>query len=539
MDQYHSLVVGFPSEPGNLHGHCPQSNLSESGLCHNFNEITSPKCWGGLEVRNTEPDESGTQVSHAINLKVSNNFLLNLDQVLPDTQRNSTSSQTLSRHISPEVGQIDGIWLDTQENALEQQGRQLIPTFEAGSRLQDTQQNLLPCMQTIEGIHGYLNQFVPDSPTQLIDRDASGAATMRSNFRLPDTQRPEFQRTGIILGIEEDHNPPETQSNSSQLVHPVLPPTNLPMTNQHLLLVDKQRNQKKPEASFPTPNTFIRLSQIENDFTDTQPSSADNPELPNLADLPFVNACNDLSPPQLSIRKEPLNKASCRERKRIVVSSNRPPCLTKAMCQWVDSTNYLLDPFRDDDECWFHPSPPPAHLSMNGILRPCGKLQKRFNWKDRNGKHSLVLNFGIASKLVNHKMTRQQKDGFINKQWHLSHLCGNWTCLNPTHTTVEPGNVNISRNNCFSHRSGCLHNPSCMKDKKVALGADGQQVDHTTSFASNINTEKISDWEDWSAQDFNDGEDFTMVGQNEDLEFPADENGGESSVIIDGEENEL
>lgn len=78
-----------------------------------------------------------------------------------------------------------------------------------------------------------------------------------------------------------------------------------------------------------------------------------------------------------------------------------------------------------------------------------------------------------------------------------------------------------------------------MKDKKVALGADGQQVDHTTSFASNINTEKISDWEDWSAQDFNDGEDFTMVGQNEDLEFPADENGGESSVIIDGEENEL
>jgi len=78
-----------------------------------------------------------------------------------------------------------------------------------------------------------------------------------------------------------------------------------------------------------------------------------------------------------------------------------------------------------------------------------------------------------------------------------------------------------------------------MKDKKVALGADGKQVDHTTSFASNIKPVSIADWEDWSAQDFNDGEDFTMVGDNEDLELTADENGGESFVIIDDEENEL
>jgi hypothetical protein len=85
------------------------------------------------------------------------------------------------------------------------------------------------------------------------------------------------------------------------------------------------------------------------------------------------------------------------------------------MCKWVDKTNYLLDPFREDDECWFHPSPPPAQVSTNGIARPCGKLQKRFDWKDRQGKHSLVLNFGIACKLVNYKMTKQQKDGFIQQ----------------------------------------------------------------------------------------------------------------------------
>lgn len=534
MDHYHSLAEGFPSEPGHLHEHCPQSNLSESGLCRIFNEVTPPTCWRGLEVRNTEPDVSDTQVSHAISFKVSNNLLLNLDQVLPDTQRNSPSSQTLSSNIAPKVRQLDGIWPDTQENPLEHQGTQVIPTFETGSRLEDTQQNVLPCIQTSENIHGYLNQFAPDSPTQLIDREhASGAATIRSNAQLPDTQRAECQRTGTILDIDGDQNPPDTQSNSSQLVPPVLPPTTLLMPNHDLLVPGKQRDQNKPEASFPSPNTFLHLSQIENDFMDTQLSSADNPELPNLADLPFLNSGIDLSPPQLSIRKEPFNKATCRERKRIVVSSNRPTCLTKAMCQWVDSTNYLLDPFRDDDECWFHPSPPPAHLSVNGILRPCGKLQKKFNWKDRNGKHSLVLNFGIASKLVNHKMTKQQKDGFINKQWHLSHLCGNWTCLNPTHTTVEPGNVNIGRNNCFSHRSGCLHHPPCMKDKKVALGADGQLVDHTTSFESNIRPVNIADWEDWSAQGFNDGEDSSMVNDHEDLEFSADEDGGESLVTID------
>ncbi|PMD14444.1 hypothetical protein NA56DRAFT_378357 [Hyaloscypha hepaticicola] len=538
MDQ--SLTAGFPSEPGHRHEHFSQSNLNGSGFCRTLIEAAAPKGWSGLEVSKTDQDVSDTQVSHAISFKVSNNLLLNLDRVLPDTQRNYPSSQTLSRNVAPKVRQLDGIWPDTQENTLEHQDTQVIPTFETGSRLEDTQQNVLTCIQTSENMHGYLNQFVPDSPTQVIDReDSSRAATIRSNAQLPDTQRSECQRTGTILGIDGDQNPPDTKSNSSQLVSPVLPPTTLPMPSQDLLLPDKQRDQNKPEASFPPPNTFLRLSQIENDFTDTQISLADNPELPNLADLPFLNPGIDLSPPKLSNRKEPLNKATCRERKRIVVSSNRPPCLTRAMCQWVDSTNYLLDPFRDDDECWFHPSPPPGHLSMNGILRPCGKLQKKFNWKDRNGKHSLVLNFGIASKLVNHKMTKQQKDGFINKQWHLSHLCGNWTCLNPTHTTVEPGNINISRNNCFSHRSGCLHNPPCMKDKKVALGADGQQVDHTTSFASNIKPLNIADWEDWSAQGFNDGEDFTMVDDNENLEFAADENGGESFVIIDDEEDKL
>lgn len=213
--------------------------------------------------------------------------------------------------------------------------------------------------------------------------------------------------------------------------------------------------------------------------------------------------------------KVPLNKISCRERKRIIVSPNRPPNVTKAMIDWVRKTNWLLDPFREDDDCWLHPSPPPALLSVSGIFRPVGKLQKHFTWKDKDGKHSLVLNYGIVVKLVNYQMTKQQQDGFINKQWHLSHLCGNWTCLNPAHTTVEPGHVNISRNNCFSHRSGCLHTPKCLKDKKVALGADGKLVDHSEQAARG--SQESDQWDDWSSPLLVDDND-SMMDDYDDLE---------------------
>lgn len=69
-------------------------------------------------------------------------------------------------------------------------------------------------------------------------------------------------------------------------------------------------------------------------------------------------------------------KLSCRERKRIIVPMNRPPNVTKAMKAWIAKTHYLLDPFREDDKCWFHPSPPSARVTASGALRPCGKIQK-------------------------------------------------------------------------------------------------------------------------------------------------------------------
>lgn len=237
--------------------------------------------------------------------------------------------------------------------------------------------------------------------------------------------------------------------------------------------------------------------------------------------IPAASFTSDVSVSASSVvgEKAPLNKLTCRERKRIATSPNRPPSLTKAMKQWITKTHNLLDPFREDDDCWFHPSPPPARLTKSGILQPCGKLQKRFTWQDHRGKHSIVLNYGIVSKIINFKLTKQQKDGFINKQWHLSHLCGNWTCLNPTHTTVEPGKTNISRNNCFSHRSGCLHEPKCLKEKKVPLTPDGKPVNHTPDFRVEATQKAVDNWDNWSMQSFDDGEVSVLIDDQDEEEF--------------------
>lgn len=69
--------------------------------------------------------------------------------------------------------------------------------------------------------------------------------------------------------------------------------------------------------------------------------------------------------------------------------------------------------------------------------------------------------------LINDLMTKDQKQGFIDHRWHLSHLCGNWTCFNWHHMTVEPGSINVGRNGCFPYKNTCKHDPPCMKSKKI------------------------------------------------------------------------
>ncbi|KAH6665477.1 hypothetical protein B0J14DRAFT_569080 [Halenospora varia] len=216
--------------------------------------------------------------------------------------------------------------------------------------------------------------------------------------------------------------------------------------------------------------------------------------LPSFNSIPSQVSTLSTVIPDGSPKAQPHNTIPVSERKSLIVSSSRPSKVTKDMHQWYSKTSWLLDPFLDNSECWFHPSPPPARLTASGLIRPCGNISKRFRWNGDGKTHSLVLNYGIVVKLLYNTMTKQQQDGFIYRQWHLSHLCGNWTCLNPRHTTVEPGAVNLSRNNCFSHRAGCLHKPACLKELKMPLGTDGKIVDQKETTRSTTHPEKFDDW---------------------------------------------
>ena len=132
--------------------------------------------------------------------------------------------------------------------------------------------------------------------------------------------------------------------------------------------------------------------------------------------------------------------------------------------------NYVYDVYRffsdsrSEDNCWLHPSPP---VRRNG--RPAGSIQRNFVWKDSSGIHILHVNFGIIALIVEHHLTGEQMEGYVNKAWHLSHLCGNWVCCNWRHMTVESAGINTSRNRCFPVTTHCPHDPPCMKDRKRRL----------------------------------------------------------------------
>ncbi|CAD6575323.1 MAG: hypothetical protein ASARMPREDX12_007223 [Alectoria sarmentosa] len=123
----------------------------------------------------------------------------------------------------------------------------------------------------------------------------------------------------------------------------------------------------------------------------------------------------------------------------------------------------LLDMSGSIDDCRLHPTPP----QFNG--KAAGTISFGFNWGDDCGSHRLSVNWGIIALVVCQQLTHAQMDGFINRSWQLSHLCGNWTCCNWRHFTVESGPVNCSRNGCFNSPGKCTHNPPCMKEKKRQL----------------------------------------------------------------------
>ena len=135
------------------------------------------------------------------------------------------------------------------------------------------------------------------------------------------------------------------------------------------------------------------------------------------------------------------------------------------MIEYIHNIYKLFHDLDSKDNCWLHPSPPPARKCG----RPSGTIQCRFAWVDSSGRHSLNVNIGIVALVIERQLTEEQMEGYVNEAWHLSHLCGNWTYCNWRHMTVESGRINNSRNQCFPDPTHCSHYPPYMKDRKRRL----------------------------------------------------------------------
>lgn len=179
----------------------------------------------------------------------------------------------------------------------------------------------------------------------------------------------------------------------------------------------------------------------------------------------------EISCPKSPTKKAPKETMSIVQRKRFFVITPTEQ-MEKSMRAYVSKTNapFLHLPPGD---CWLHPSPPQPSRHTG---RSPGVISCHFSWRDtEDTHHSIGVNYGVVALLVKFRLSWTQKVGFIYNSWHLSHLCGNWTCCNWRHFTVEPGPINIGRNACLlssgvrTRKSDgkCKHQPPCMRKKKI------------------------------------------------------------------------
>lgn len=133
---------------------------------------------------------------------------------------------------------------------------------------------------------------------------------------------------------------------------------------------------------------------------------------------------------------------------------------TEKLKRWVHGYWDTI-PNRENDTCWLCP-----HSKLPS--RRNGRISKHVYFRTSTGGHQISFNFGIVALLVKGRLTNSHKNMIIKESWELSHLCGNWTCLNPCHFTIESGSINQSRKTCF-RRHRCDHDLPCKIVKKRPL----------------------------------------------------------------------
>ncbi|OJD33913.1 homing endonuclease [Diplodia corticola] len=113
-----------------------------------------------------------------------------------------------------------------------------------------------------------------------------------------------------------------------------------------------------------------------------------------------------------------------------------------------------------EERCWLYKGPEAE----------CGKAMvvTSFKWRDEKYPgRSMCLRQQVGTwwMIVKNIMTAEQQYGYLYESWHLSHLCGNWQCINPAHHTMEPGPINLDRRMCHHGGRppyGCEHLPGCL-----------------------------------------------------------------------------
>jgi len=229
------------------------------------------------------------------------------------------------------------------------------------------------------------------------------------------------------------------------------------------------------------------------------------------------------------------DELSVKERKRFFIYTPTD-AMKEAMRTHISNVHQLFPPYRGIGDCMLHPNP-------RGLLKN-GKYNQtivcNYQWKDVSGIHTVGVNFGIVTLIINHHLTSAQKEGFIQDAWHLSHLCGNWICCNWRHHTVEPGPVNIGRNACFNSSDPCKHEPRCMKDKKVALNLPTSPAAPSSGQAlAELSMDIESEAESGEQEDElvkSDAEKDVVSDDEEDVEPDDEEDVETSSSADDGDE---
>ncbi|PVI06463.1 hypothetical protein DM02DRAFT_422715 [Periconia macrospinosa] len=118
------------------------------------------------------------------------------------------------------------------------------------------------------------------------------------------------------------------------------------------------------------------------------------------------------------------------------------------------------------------------HTGLEGLKTNCIPFHVKF--KHDSVTLKLQLNLGVINLLVNNRLSDRDIDGLVNDWWHVSHLCGNWRCVNVEHIIAEPGHVNVNRNRCLRPGKGgrvevCLHVPRCLVEHTAPI-AEGDRA---------------------------------------------------------------